>query len=191
MIDSQVGLADGAALLERALKEGVGIDTTSSDGTRETPKRLVKALRELTSGTWQSAAAPLAKTFSAEGYDEIVVVRGMPFVSLCEHHMLPFHGVVHFAYLPGERIVGLSKIPRMVGILAARLQVQERLTMQIAETFTGALAPKGVMVVVEGQHACMALRGAKSPGTMKTSCVRGVFAEKPEARAEALELLLR
>jgi GTP cyclohydrolase I len=165
----------------------IGEDATR-EGLRDTPRRHVSALREFTSGLQVDAAA-LLRSFDAEGYDEIVALRDVEFVSLCEHHLLPFTGRVHFAYLPSDRIVGLSKIPRMIDALARRPQVQERLTHQIASTFAAALSPRGVAVVVEGEHTCMALRGARAKGRMVTSVVTGVFRDKPEARAEVMALL--
>lgn len=169
------------------LLEWIGEDPTR-DGLVETPKRFTKALRELTSGLGQDPAAPLAKVFD-EQHDEIVCVNDMPFSSLCEHHLLGFTGVVRFAYIPNGKVVGLSKIPRMVAILAARPQVQERLTGQIVDTFNKALKPRGVMAIVEGRHSCMSCRGVRSQGQMITSAVRGMFKDQPESRAEAMVLL--
>ena len=169
------------------LLEFIGEDP-NREGLKDTPKRFVKALVELTSGVGQDAAAPLATVFD-EDHDEIVCVKDMPFSSLCEHHLLGFSGTVSFAYLPQGKLVGLSKIPRMIGILASRPQVQERLTSQIADTFNETVKPLGVMAVVRGHHSCMSCRGVRSQGEMVTSVVRGVFKDKPEARAEALALM--
>lgn len=157
------------------------------EGLLDTPRRYLSALQEMCSGLKADPAKPLSKVFN-EDHDEIVAVCRMPFVSLCEHHLLPFTGIVNFAYLPQGKVVGLSKIPRFIEILSRRPQVQERLTTQIAEEFMKAVDPLGVMVIVMGRHSCMHLRGSRCPGLMKTSAVRGVFKEKPEARAEALEL---
>lgn len=169
------------------LLEFIGEDPTR-EGLAETPKRFVKALGELTAGLGKDPAEPLAKVFD-EQHDEVVCVKGMPFASLCEHHLLGFNGHVHFAYVPDGKVVGLSKIPRMVEILARRPQVQERLTTQIAEVFTKQVKPLGVMVVVHGTHNCMQCRGVRSSGAMVTSVVRGCFKEKPAARAEAMALM--
>ena len=172
----------------RRLLEFIGEDPDRA-GVKDTPRRFVEAMCELTSGLCQDAGKPLEVTFD-EGYDEIVCVRDMPFVSLCEHHLLGFTGVVHFAYLPKDgRVVGLSKIPRMVEVLSRRPQVQERLTTEIASTFQRKVEPLGVAVVVEGRHSCMSCRGVRSTGTMVTSVVRGVFKDKPEARAEVMALM--
>jgi GTP cyclohydrolase IA len=159
-------------------------------GMRETPARVLRALEEMTRGYWEEPAEVLAKTFEADGYDEIVALRGIPFHSLCEHHLLPFTGTASVAYLPGDRVVGLSKLARTVDIFARRFQLQERMTKQIADAVETALAPRGVAVVVRGRHLCMESRGVGKTGAeMMTSVVRGVFMEKPQARAEVLDLL--
>lgn len=120
-------------------------------------------------------------TFAADGYDEIVAVSRLPFYSLCEHHMLPFHGYAHIAYLPGSRIRGLSKFARLVDLYARRLQLQERLTSQIAERLVDELDPRGVVVVIEAEHLCMTMRGVQKPVSYtRTSVVRGIFREKPK-----------
>jgi GTP cyclohydrolase IA len=156
-------------------------------GTADTPRRAAAALWELTRGYEENPYEILA-TFAAENYDEMVVVRDVPFYSLCEHHLLPFHGKAHVGYVPDGRIVGLSKIPRVVNAYARRLQVQERLTDQIASCLEEVLQPRGVIVVVEAEHLCMSMRGVQTPGaTTITSALRGVLLTKPEARAEALE----
>lgn len=176
----------GAALL---LRHACGLDADKED-LADTPDRMARALREMTSGRHQDPAEILARTFDADGYDEIVVVRDIEFTSLCEHHVLPFIGRAHVAYLPGRRVVGLSKIPRLVECFARRLQIQERLTMQIAEAMGRHLEPRGVAVVVEARHECMACRGVRKPGaTMVTSSVRGAFRDDAAARAEVLGLL--
>jgi len=156
-------------------------------GLKETPRRYLSALMEMCSGLGTDAAAPLGTTFQ-ETHDEIVVVRGIKFTSLCEHHLLPFVGTVDFAYLPQGKIVGLSKIPRFIRNLASRPQVQERLTSQIADTFMQTVEPLGVAVIVKGSHSCMRLRGVRDDGEMITSVMRGVFKDKAEARAEVLAL---
>jgi len=157
------------------------------EGVAETPLRAAKAWRFLTSGYTE---LPDLKTFASEGYDEIVVVRDLPLYSLCEHHLLPFFGKAHIAYLPGDRILGLSKFARLVNAYGRRLQVQERLTAQIADHLVDVLDPQGVAVVVEAEHLCMTMRGVERPGaTTRTSVMRGVFLKQQEARAEALRLI--
>lgn len=158
------------------------------EGMRETPARMVRAMGELLSGYGEDPGRIL-KTFPADGYDQVIVVRRIPFVSMCEHHALPFEGVAALAYLPGERIVGLSKVARLVHAFARRFQVQERLTQQVAEAFQTYVRPKGVAVLVSARHTCMRLRGAKADGEMVTSVMFGVFRDKPEARIEVLELV--
>lgn len=163
--------------------------TAERDGLLETPYRAARAWRELTSGY---NATPDLRTFPADGYDEIVAATRLPFFSLCEHHLLPFFGVAHIAYLPGERILGLSKFARLLEMYARRLQVQERLTQQLADHLWKALEPQGVAVVIEAEHLCMAMRGVQKLGAnTRTSVMRGAFRDKPEARAEALNLLLK
>ena len=136
-------------------------------------------------------AADVVRVLKAEHYDEMVLVRNIPFYSLCEHHLLPFHGRAHVAYIPeGNRITGLSKLARVVDLYARRLQVQERMTAQIADGLMETLAPKGVMAVVDAEHLCMTMRGVKKPGaTTLTSVVRGIFRENPATRAEAMALI--
>jgi GTP cyclohydrolase I len=154
-----------------------------SEGLRETPGRYLRALKELTEGYALDPEVILQKTFKVD-YDQMVVVRGIRFCSLCEHHVLPFHGTVTVGYLPTGRVVGLSKIPRLVHCFARRLQVQERLTEQIAHALNNALRPLGVGVLVRGYHTCMAMRGIRSEGEMVTSCLLGVM--RDEAREEFL-----
>jgi GTP cyclohydrolase I len=159
-----------------------------SDGLRETPRRMVDAYLELLT------PQPFrATTFANEdGYDELVLVREIPFHSLCMHHMLPFHGLAHVAYLPGERIVGLSKLARVVEMFARDLQVQERLTTQIADWIEEELQPKGVGVVLEAEHLCMSLRGVQKFGaTTVTSTLLGQVRDDPRTRQEFLSLTRR
>lgn len=159
------------------------------EGIEDTPRRAADALIELTSGYAVDIPA-LFKTFDAEGYEEMVVVRDIAFSSLCEHHLLPFHGHAHVAYIPDGRVVGLSKIARLVDAYAHRLQVQERLTGQVADALMEHLSPKGVAVVMEAEHLCMSLRGPRKPGAVTgTSALRGEMLDEPEARAEALALI--
>jgi GTP cyclohydrolase IA len=169
------------------LLEAIGEDP-GRDGLVATPRRMAAMYEELFAGTDEDPAGHLTVTFAAE-HDEMVMVRDIPFTSLCEHHMVPFIGKAHVAYIPGEdgRITGLSKLARLVDAYAKRLQVQERMTSQIADTMESALEPRGVLVVVEAEHLCMAMRGVRKPGTLTvTSAVRGLFREDPRTRAEAM-----
>lgn len=164
-------------------------DTADRDGLADTPARAARAWRELTRG-YDVDVAGVFRTFDADGYDEMVAVRAIPFYSLCEHHLLPFHGTAGVAYVPAGRIVGLSKLARLVDAFSRRLQVQERLTDQIADALVTHLAPKGVAVVVSGVHMCMTMRGAQAHGSATvTSALRGAMRTNAEARAEALALL--
>lgn len=162
------------------------------DGLLETPDRAAKAWRELTSG-YSLDPAELLKTFdNADGTQDLIAVTRIPFYSLCEHHLLPFHGEAHVVYVPTDRIAGLSKFARVVYAYARRLQVQERLTDQIAALLDDKLKPQGVMVVIEAEHLCMGMRGVRAPGSVTvTSALRGVFREQGDARAEALALIGR
>jgi len=161
-------------------------------GLKATPNRVSRALRELTDGYGVNPADIVAGAIFDQDYDEMVLVKDIRFYSLCEHHMLPFFGSCHVGYLPKGRVVGLSKIPRLVGAFAHRLQLQERLTKEIAEALNEAVAPKGVGVVVEARHLCMEMRGVQKPGgQMITSCMLGTFRKDPRTRAEFLELVRR
>lgn len=176
-----------AALGVVALLEWIG-ENPNREGLIETPRRVVEAYEELTAGYRADVGSILGVTFP-DTCDEMVVVSGIRLVSLCEHHLLPFTGTVVVGYVPNGRVVGLSKIPRMVDALARRLQVQERLTEQIADALVEHLAPLGVGVLIRAHHSCMGLRGAMQPDAiMTTSALRGVLLEKPEARAEFLAL---
>jgi len=172
----------------RAMLEARGQDV-NSESLRDTPMRAVKAFREMTSGYEQDPAIILSRTFPGESYDEMVIVPGIQFVSLCEHHLLPFSGTAVVAYIPRDRVVGLSKIPRLVECFARRLQVQERMTVQIADAMVQHLNPSGVGVVLRAQHSCMTCRGVRqSNAEMVTSVMRGALRDKPEARAELMGL---
>lgn len=162
----------------------------SRQGLRETPARVCRALRSMTEGYGESPEAILGTVFE-ESYDEIVVLRDIPFASLCEHHMLVFTGTADIGYLPGPKgVVGLSKLARLVDCFAKRLSVQEKMTRQIAEAIRDHLQAKGVAVVVRAQHSCMSCRGIKKPGsTMLTSSCLGVFRDNPAARAEFFALI--
>ncbi len=174
----------------RLILEGIGEDT-SRQGLLETPQRVAEMYLEVCGGMHEDPVAQL-KVMPAETEDEIVMVKDIPLFSLCEHHLLPFSGVAHIAYVPRDgRVLGLSKLARIADIYARRLQVQERLTTQIAELlFHGELQPKGVMVVIEAMHLCMIMRGIKKPGaTTITSAVRGVFRSDERTRLEAMSFL--
>ena len=173
----------------RMLLEGIGEDP-ERPGLRETPKRVARMWQELVAGMDQSADE-IMKALFVEEYDEIIILRDIPLVSVCEHHLVPFIGRAHVAYLPTPgRVTGLSKLARVVNLHARRLQVQERMTAAIADDIMRTLAPRGVMVVIEAEHLCMTIRGARKPGAMTvTSVVRGLFRENEATRTEALALL--
>lgn len=159
------------------------------EGLADTPRRVAKMYRELFAGISADPAVHLKRVFH-EQCDEVVLLRDIDFHSLCEHHLLPFHGRAHVAYLPGDKVVGLSKLARTVDAFARRPQVQERMTSQIADALMKHLAPKGAVVVVEAEHLCMKMRGVQKPnGTMVTSAVRGTFKESAAARAEVMSLI--
>jgi len=146
-------------------------------GLKATPDRVAKAMRELTDGYGIDPEDVVAGAIFDQDYDEMVVVKEIAFYSLCEHHMLPFFGNVHVGYLPKGKVIGLSKIPRLVEIFSHRLQIQEQLTRQIAEAINGTLAPKGVGVVVEARHLCMEMRGIRKPGRVETRVLRGALTD--------------
>ncbi len=160
------------------------------EGLVKTPVRVEKALRYLTRGYRQDVDAVLNGALFTTKYDEMVIVKDIDFYSLCEHHLLPFYGKCHVAYIPNKQIVGLSKIPRVVEVFSRRLQVQERLTCQIAETLQEKLKPKGVAVVVQGYHLCMMMRGVEKQNTFAvTSSMQGRFRTDEKSRAEFLDLI--
>ncbi|MDR0888700.1 MAG: GTP cyclohydrolase I FolE [Coriobacteriales bacterium] len=176
----------------RLILEGIGEDT-GREGLLDTPARVARMYEEICSGTQQDPAELFERSFG-ENHREMVLVKDIPFYSLCEHHMVPFFGKAHVAYLPGEegRICGLSKLARLVDIYAKRLQVQERLTSQIADTLVEQIQPLGVIVVIEAEHLCMSMRGVKKPGSKTiTSAVRGAFENSQKTRAEALSLIMQ
>ncbi len=161
------------------------------DGLVDTPRRVAAMYEELFSGLHDDPARHLEVTFAAD-HDEMVMVRDIPFASLCEHHLVPFLGKAHVAYIPAEdgRITGLSKLARLVDGYARRLQVQERMTTQIADAIAEVLRPRGVLVVIEAEHLCMSMRGVKKPGTVTvTSSVRGLFRSDVATRAEAMQFI--
>jgi len=157
------------------------------EGLADTPRRWLSAMAEMTDGYSQDPASVLGTTFEV-GYDAMVVVKDIPFASLCEHHLLPFHGHISIGYIPTGRVVGLSKLARLVEVFARRFQIQERLTAQIADTIAAVVEPQGVGVVCRAFHTCMALRGVRKEAEMVTSTLYGVLRAEPEARAEFMAL---
>ncbi len=175
----------------RELLLAVGEDP-GRDGLKATPARVARAFREMFAGLYVDPDSVLDTTFD-EGHSELVLVRQIPMYSTCEHHLVAFHGMAHVGYIPGEdgRVTGLSKLARVVDLYAKRPQVQERLTAQIADAVVRKLNPRGVIVVIEAEHLCMAMRGVRKPGAVTTtSAVRGLFKSNSSSRAEALELIL-
>jgi GTP cyclohydrolase I len=159
------------------------------EGLRDTPRRISQMYAEVLAGMDVDPAEYLTVQFG-NGYDEMVILRDIPFYSMCEHHFLPFHGVAHVGYIPDGRVVGISKIARVVEAFAKRLQLQERLTAQVADCIMQALKPDGVAVVVEAEHLCMTMRGVRKPGSrMVTSAMRGGFSKQSVTRAEFLSLV--
>lgn len=180
---------------EAAIRElliAVGEDP-DRNGLQDTPARVARAYREIFAGLYTDPATVLSTMFDEE-HNELVIVKEIPMYSTCEHHLVSFHGVAHVGYIPNEdgRVTGLSKIARLVDLYAKRPQVQERLTSQIADALVERLDPCGVIVVVEAEHLCMAMRGVRKPGAITTtSAVRGQFKHDAASRAEALDLILR
>jgi GTP cyclohydrolase I len=183
-----------AGRAEAAVRElllAVGEDP-DRPGLCETPARVARAFAENFAGLGQDPRDILATTF-AEDHDELVLVKDIPMYSTCEHHLVPFHGVAHVGYIPAEdgRVTGLSKLARLVEVYARRPQVQERMTSQIADALNEVLKPRGVLVVIEAEHLCMAMRGIRKPGaTTVTSAVRGLFRDSTSTRSEAMSLIL-
>jgi len=176
------------SLVVRALDE-IGEDP-SREGLARTPKRVAKSLRYLTSGYRQDPDKVLNDALFSVSYDEMVIVRDIEVFSLCEHHLLPFFGRCHVAYLPNRKVIGLSKIPRLVDVFARRLQVQERLTTQIAETIMEKVRPRGVGVIIEARHLCMIMRGVEKQNSVAvTSAMLGSFRKNAQTRNEFLNLV--
>lgn len=177
--------------IEAAVREiisAIGEDP-DREGLRETPRRIAEMYAELFAGIHQEPREVLSKSFE-ESHKEMVVLKDVPFYSLCEHHFLPFHGRAHLGYVPEGRVVGVSKLARAVEILARRPQLQERLTSQVADAIMDALKPDGVAVVIEAEHLCMTMRGVQKPGAvMITSAIRGGFRRRGVTRAEFLSLV--
>jgi GTP cyclohydrolase I len=176
----------------RAILKGIGEDP-ERQGLARTPERVAEMYQELFSGVGKDPAEEIDVVFDAE-HDEMIMVRDIPLASLCEHHLIPFIGKAHVAYIPNEegQITGLSKLARVVDLLSHRPQVQERLTTQIADAIEKALSPRGVLVVIEAEHLCMTMRGVRKPGAETvTSAVRGLFRRNEATRAEAMGLISR
>ncbi|WP_035833163.1 GTP cyclohydrolase I FolE [Jonesia quinghaiensis] len=189
-VDRDVDL-DRAAAAVRELLLAVG-ENPDREGLQDTPRRVAKAYAEVFSGLRQNPKEVLNTVFDI-GHDEMILVKDIEVYSTCEHHLVPFHGVAHVGYIPGEdgRVTGLSKLARLVDVFAKRPQVQERLTTQIADALVETLHPRGVIVVVECEHLCMSMRGVRKPGARTmTSAVRGQMRD-PATRAEAMSLIVR
>lgn len=164
-------------------------DNPKGEHCKDTPKRVVKSWKELFSGYKKTADDALGTVFSADGYNQMVILKDIEMYSTCSHHMIPFFGKVHIAYIPGKKVVGLSKLARLVEVFARRLQVQERMTQQIADSIHKILKPRGVMVVAEAKHLCMCARGiGKQNSSMVTSAIHGEF-KKQAARDEFMGLI--
>jgi len=179
--------------IEKAVKaiiEAIG-ENPEREGLKGTPARIANMYEEILAGYTDDAKKHLKVLYTQEKYDEIILVKDIPLYSICEHHMLPFIGKAHVAYLPrNNRIVGLSKIARAVEVFSKRMQLQERLTAQIADTIQKQITPRGVMVVIEAEHLCMTMRGVKKQGSrMITSAVRGLFLRDAKTRSEAMALI--
>lgn len=179
--------------VEGAIRElliGLGEDP-DREGLKDTPNRVARAYTEIFGGLHEDPSEVLATSFT-EGYDELVLVRDIPVYSMCEHHLLPFHGVAHIGYIPNKdgRITGLSKLARLVDLYAKRPQVQERLTGQVADAIMDRLNARGAIVVIECEHLCMSMRGIRKPGSITTtSAIRGYLRSNAKARAEAISLI--
>ncbi|MBI2444872.1 GTP cyclohydrolase I FolE [Candidatus Micrarchaeota archaeon] len=164
-------------------------DVPDGDGLKQTPARAAKAFSLLTAGYGQSLDEVVQGAVFAEKNNDMILLKDVPFYSLCEHHLVPFFGKCHVAYIPDGRVMGLSRISDVVQLYSRRLQVQERLTDQIADALEKTLTPKGLGVVMEARHLCMELEERQSPSTTVTSCVRGSFRQRPETRAEFFSLI--
>jgi GTP cyclohydrolase I len=189
-VRATIETVDQAAVRDavRRIIEAIGEDP-SREGLLDTPRRIAEVYEELFAGLHQDPLDVLTTGFQ-ESHREMVILKNIPFYSLCEHHFLPFHGQAHVGYVPNGRIVGASKIARVVDILARRPQMQERLTGQIADALTEGLSPDGVAVVIEAEHLCMTMRGVQKPGTtLITSAIRGAFRRRAVTRSEFLALV--
>jgi GTP cyclohydrolase I len=178
----------GRRIIKKEILSAVGEDT-GREGLKVTPGRVARMYAELLSGMQEDPKEHLGSVFT-ENYDEVVLLRDVPFYSICEHHLMPFIGSAHVAYLPSGSVLGVSKLARIVDCFARRLQTQERLTYQIADFIMNSLKPQGVAVVLEASHSCMTIRGIKKPGSvMVTSALRGIFKRDPKSRNEVLSLM--
>lgn len=187
-VDSS-GQSNAIADAVRAILEAVGEDV-DREGLTDTPERVARMYAEVFGGLNIDPNSVINTVFDDEKHEEMVMVKDIPFYSMCEHHLIPFHGKAHVAYLPNGRLTGLSKLARLVEAYARRPQLQERLTTQIADTLMDALKPHGALVVVEAEHLCMSMRGVKKPGSVTvTSAVRGSFCDQDASRAEAFSLI--
>lgn len=173
----------------RLILEAIGEDL-NREGLKDTPERVADMYEEIFAGMKQKPA-DVIKIFRAEEHDEMVILKDIPFYSVCEHHMMPFFGMAHIAYIPrGNKLLGLSKLARIVEMFAKRLQLQERLTSQVADTIMKSISPMGVLVIAEAEHLCTTMRGVKKPGSrMVTSAIRGIFRKNESTRKEALALI--
>ena len=178
--------------IEKAVKDilqAIGLDIQKNKDLSATPERVANMLAEVLAGQFKKPEDEISVILEQE-HDEIILVKDIPVYSMCEHHLLPFIGRAHVAYIPNKRITGLSKLARVVDVLAKRLQVQERLTTEVADVIMKKLKPKGVMVVIEAEHLCMVMRGVKKPGALTvTSVVRGIFRKNEKTRQEGLSLI--
>ena len=184
------GIGEAMGAVETLVRYIEKIDGDLREGLEDTPKRVIEAFEELYNGYSMDADTLLDATFNAEGYDGIVLLRDIEFHSTCEHHMLPFTGAAHVAYIPIEKIVGISKLARLVDLHSKRLQNQERITKSIADDLERVLKPLGCAVIIEAKHGCMQCRGVKKQNSvMSTSSMKGVFFDNSEARTELLQLI--
>jgi GTP cyclohydrolase IA len=168
--------------------EAIGEDRTR-EGLKDTPNRIAEMYADIFSGVFEDPEEHLKVGFE-EGHEEMVIAKNIPFYSMCEHHFLPFHGMAHIGYIPNGRVVGASKLSRVVEVFARRPQLQERLTTQVADTIVRVLEPKGVAVIMEAEHLCMTMRGIRKPGSkIVTSAMRGLFRQRAATRAEFLTLV--
>lgn len=180
---------EGAENCIRLLLKYIGEDP-DGEHTKDTPKRVVKSYKHLFGGYQKTAEEALGTVFNSGGYDQMVILKDIEFYSTCSHHMIPFVGKCHIGYIPSDKVVGLSKLARVTEVFARRLQLQERLTQQIADAIETVLKPKGVMVVMEAKHFCMCARGVeKQNSSMVTSSVKGVFKGDSKAREEFMGLI--
>jgi len=178
---------DKIKIAVNSIIEAIGEDPTR-EGLRDTPNRIAEMYADIFSGLYLDPAEHLKVGFE-EGHEEMVIAKDIPFYSMCEHHFLPFHGIAHIGYIPKGRVVGASKLSRVVEVLAKRPQLQERLTTQIADTIVKVLEPRGVAVIMEAEHLCMTMRGIRKPGSkIVTSAMRGLFRQRAATRAEFLTL---